>query len=195
MRRHAALLVPLLLLCACSSPEPSADAGRKSGAFDRIAREATAEIREEMATENLDLGKGRNGEPRAALSPQGDLLIDGKPVPLDAAQRERVLAYRGELAGVAEAGAEVGLQAAQLATDALAESARNLMRGESPDVESRVKARSEEIEASARKLCERLPRLYAAQDALVAAVPAFEPYAEMDRQDIDDCLKDTGADA
>ena len=36
-------------------------------------------------------------------------------------------------------------------------------------------------------LCDRLPQLLAAQDAFVAAVPEFAPYADANRDDISEC--------
>ena len=172
------LLVPVLALAACTGGE---------GESGLVAR-ATQQIREEMATRNLSLGKGRNGEPRAELSPAGDLVIDGQPVPLDAAQRGKVLAYRGELAAVAEAGAAVGLQGAELAKDAVGSALAAVASGPTAEeVEREVNAKAAGIEASAKALCGRLPALYAAQQELVAAVPAFEPYAGMDEGDVADC--------
>ncbi len=53
-----------------------------------------------------------------------------------------------------------------------------------------MEARGEAIEAEAMKLCARLPPLLASQQALASALPAFQPYATMDQQDIDDCGKD-----
>lgn len=172
------LIAPVLALAACTGDEPGTD----------LVARATQEIRDEIASGNLSLGKGRNGEPHAELSPAGDLLIDGKPVELDAAQRERVLAYRGELAAVAEAGAAVGLQGAALAKDAVGSALKAVASGGSAeDVDREVKAQAGEIEASAKALCDRLPALYAAQQSLVESVPAFEPYAGMDESDVSEC--------
>lgn len=178
------LIVPVLALAACTGGQD--DAG--PGLVARATQEIREEIRKELATENLSLGKGRNGEPRAELSPEGDLLIDGEAVPLDPAQRERVLAYRSELAAVAEAGAEIGLESASLAKEAVGSALQAVASGKSPaSVEEAAKARAAEIEASAKALCDRLPGLYAAQQALVEAVPEFAPYAGMDESDVADC--------
>ncbi|MDY0021377.1 DUF2884 family protein [Arenimonas caeni] len=181
----ALMIAPVLALAACTGGGQD-ESGR--GLVDRVAQEVRDEIRNELANENISLGKGRDGAPRAEITPQGDLLIDGKTVPLDAAQREKLLAYRGEVAEVAVSGAEIGLQGAGLAKDAMKTAFGALVDGEgTAGVEQAVKEQAGELEARARALCDRLPALYEAQQALVEAVPEFAPYAEMDPSDIEKC--------
>lgn len=183
-RLSLVLIVPVLALAACTGDRNEEDRDLVARATEKVR----AEIREEMATENLTLGKGRDGEPRAELSPQGDLLIGGEAVPLDEGQREKVLAYRGHLAAIAESGAEVGLAGAELAKDAVGAALHAVASGKDPaSIEDEMKAKAGEIEASAKALCDRLPALYAAQQSLVEAVPEFEPYANMDESDVDEC--------
>src|SRR5690606_11483807 len=57
-------------------------------------------------------------------------------------------------------------------------------------MEKRVEAEAEKLEATAMQLCERLPGLLASQQALAAAVPEFAPYARMETSDIEDCSKE-----
>src|SRR5690606_839978 len=95
------LLTVLLPLSALAAPPAAAGELRESLA------EARAEVRREMATaraelrdENLELGQSlrfrSNGKrsaddegtgPRGEITPDGDLLIDGEPVAVDARQR------------------------------------------------------------------------------------------------------------
>lgn len=175
-------------LAACGSSDPAAD-DAKTGWAD-IAEKARDGIREEMATQNLDIGQGIAGLPRAELSPQGDLLIDGKAITLTPAQRERLLDFRTRLAGVAEAGAEVGIQGAAVATAAMKETAMAALSGNQAEVEKRIKAQADTIKVAAQDLCDRLPALLESQRAAAEAVPEFKPYANMDEKDILECNTD-----
>ncbi len=178
---------PLVLLASALLAACGGEATESGDGFASLADRATSEIREELATENLPLDKGRAGLPRAELSPQGDLIIDGKTVPMTPEQRELALAYRASLANVAESGARVGLEGAALAGKAMKEAAKAAFSGDAADVEARVEAEAESIRAAAKSLCAQLPALYAAQQQLAAAVPEFAPYSTMEPKDYSDC--------
>lgn len=185
-KRH--LLPPIVLsaalaLAGCNSgpEEPSTD--MLSGLADRVV----ADVREELASENLNLSHGRAGLPDAEISPQGDLIIDGKQIALDAGQRQLVLEYRGRLAEVAESGARVGMEGAALAGKAIKEATRAALNGDTANLEARIEAEADAIRVSAKALCEHLPALHQAQRRLAAAVPEFAPYATMDEKDYHDC--------
>lgn len=189
MRTHrllyASLLVSALLLGACNrESDPLAEAQRE---LDGLADKVGAEVREELATEDIGLNRGKNSLPDARITPAGDLVIDGKSIPLDAKQRALTLAYRERLADVAEAGARVGLEGAELATKAMKEAAKAVLDGESANVEARISKDADVVRASAAALCDRLPALRQAEQDLAAAVPEFAPYADMDETDINDC--------
>lgn len=174
------LLVPMLALAGCGGNDDNGDTMS-------LSEKVTREVREEMARENLDLGRG-NGLPRAELTPEGELLIDGEAVGLDPAQRELAVAYRGHVAAIAEAGAGLGMQSAELAKESIGIAINGLLSGEgTAAVEKNAKEKAKEIETVAMSLCERLPALYESQQALADAVPEFAPYAGMDESDIDDC--------
>ena len=185
------ILVPTLLtlgLVACGGGDPPADA--RTG-WAGIAEKARDGIREEMATENFDIGRGVDGLPHAELSPEGDLLIGGKAVSLTPAQRERLLDYRGHLAGVAQAGADVGIQGAAIAATAMKEAAKAALGGDQALMEQRIQAQADTIKASAHDLCNRLPGLLESQRAAAEAIPELVPYANMDETDINDCTAET----
>lgn len=178
-------LAIVLATGACSGQDAPKDTG--GDGFTGMAERAVGEIREEFATEDMDLGRGRNNEPAAKLSPQGDLLIDGEKVAMDDGQRAIALAYRNALANVAESGARVGLQGAALAGDALKLAAASVLTGDGKTVEEQLKDKTTAIETEARALCAQLPGLLESQRRFAAAVPAFEPYANMTEEDIEKC--------
>jgi len=133
---------------------------------------------------------GNSGLPKAEISPQGDLLIDGKAVTVDDAQRQLVLAHRANVIAIAEAGMAIGMQGAQLGAAAAKGAITSALAGKGEEFEARMQAEAAKIEAEAVKLCDHMPALLASQQALAAAVPAFQPYATMDASDVEDCRKD-----
>ena len=184
-KRLATLIATVLLVAACGR---EAEAPKEAGsAFDSLAAEIGNEIREELATENMSLSRGRGDLPAAEISPAGDLIINGEAITLDDRQRALALDYRSRLAGLAETGAKVGLQGAELATRAMKEAAKAALSGDPADIEARMEKEAGSIRASATALCQQLPALYKAQQDLAAAVPEFVPYATMDKGDINDC--------
>ena len=200
-RRTAPLALALLttaLALGCSREQPAppaADSGTDASAdlsvLGKVAGKVATKIRDKMATENITLD-AKGGAAKAEITPQGDLHIDGKPVALDDAQRALLLDYRTQIAAIAGAGAEIGVQGADLATKAMKESLGAVMSGNDPgEVEKRIEAQADGIRAAALRLCDRMPAMLAAQRAAAAAIPAFAPYATMDESDIDDCRKDT----
>lgn len=189
----ALAVVVALVGCGPDGDTAAAQAGASAdsigGTIDSSMASAMTEVQEKLATENISLD-GRNGAPKAEITPQGDLLIDGRAVPVDDAQRRLLLDYRGHIAAVAAAGAEVGMEGARLATRAMGEALRGVFNGDAGEVEKRIEAQAESVRASALKLCDRLPAMLETQQALAAALPEFAPYAKMDRSDIDDCRVD-----
>ncbi len=167
-----------------ATPAPSTSVIRK------VANQAMAEVRDEMAHGNITLDHD-NKAPKAEITPQGDLLIGGQALALTPAQRQHVLAYRAAVAEVAIAGAEVGMEGADLAVRAMGEAFKGVLSGNPDAIEAKVEAEAAKVKASARRLCDRLPALKSAQDALAAAVPEFAPYADMEQHDIDECWQES----
>lgn len=181
------------------SPDTPAGATEPQTMIGRAAQSAIDEAREQLANEPLKLG-GSNGInfngtrlgggsdlPQAEITAVGDFSIEGQPVTLDARQREHVMAYREQMLGVIGAGMDIGIQGADLAGKALKQVFDGLLSGNPDQIQDRVRAESDAIEASAQQLCLRLPALLAAQDTLADSVAAFKPYATLTQADIDRC--------
>lgn len=194
-------------LIGCSQPKPQAAAtqdnanGFIQSQVDNALTIARKKLREENLSINGDHGVIVNGKrisstdkslPKAEISPKGDLLINGKPVDITAAQRQQLLDYRSQIIGIAEAGMAIGSQGAGLAGKAMSGVMDVIFGGEKAqqDFEAKIEAEGKKIEAEAAKLCTRLPALLASQQTLASALPAFKPYATMTQADIDDCSKD-----
>jgi hypothetical protein len=209
----AALLAGATLAGCSRAPDPPPPAASPQEApktfLGKQVDKALTEARRELHAGNLRLdqdfnitvngGRISNGQrgsdpslPRAEITPQGALLVDGKDVPLDAAQREQVLAYRQSVLQIADAGIALGGRGADLAGAALGGVAGVIFGGKEGEqaFEQRMEAEGKKLEVEARKLCTLLPDMLARQQALAASMPEFQPYARMTQQDVDDCLKD-----
>ncbi|WP_305804912.1 hypothetical protein [Stenotrophomonas sp. YIM B06876] len=193
MTRIKAPLLALLLclpLAACgernsTNTAPTAPGTSPDTTVGRKVQEATDKARRELAVRNISISG--EGTAKAEISPAGDLLIDGTPVIVDAAQRRLLLEYRGQVIKVAETGMDIGVQGANLGVKAAGEAIKGIFSGNTDGIEARVNEEARKIEASAQKICEQLPAMRDTQQALAASLPAFKPYARMDQSDIDEC--------
>ena len=195
-------LVCLLAASACQRHADPATDDQDSTSKNVVARameRAASETKQRLETENISIGPGgegiqfgrRKGDlPKAEITPQGDLLIEGKKVAVDAAQRALLLEYRRQIAAVAEAGIRVGAQGVDLAGKAVSEAIKGVFSGNTDQVEQRVEAEAQRIEVSAKQLCDLLPAMLATQQQLAASLPEFKPYANMDQDDVEGCMSD-----
>ena len=213
-------LLSCLLAAGCGadpdapSAPGSAGAPAPSTAIGRAAAQAIDKAARKLQSENIRLGEhdwpGKAADagdaspapqlPRAELTPDGQLLVDGQPVPANAEQQALLREHRRHLEDVALAGMAIGVQGADIAGTALTGIGEALFGGDEGRraYEARVEAEASRIKDEASRLCALLPALYDSQQALAAALPAFAPYATMTPQDVEDCASDLegdGADA
>ena len=189
--RIATVLIFATSLAACAKQTP-APASAPSGTepktmIGKAVEGAIDKARRELSTQNIGLSNGV-GRPKAEITPQGDLLIDGKATTIDAKQRALLLEHRKQVVAIAEAGMTVGVQGADLAGKALNDAIGSIFSGDTEQMEKKIEAEAKEIEKAAVRLCDRLPGLLASQQALAQALPAFAPYATMTEEDVKDCL-------
>jgi hypothetical protein len=204
-----AFLVALLPLGAqAAGPAPSdtrTEIKREMANARQEVRVEMAKARTELDSENLSLDKGlhfgKNGKrksadkdslPTAQITPKGDFLIDGKAIAINAQQRQQLLDYRGQVIELAKVGIDGGEQAAMAALDATDVSLFSLIVGGlSGSLERRVEASvKQHVEPLVRQICRRLPQVLESQQKLAANLPQFQPYANLERDDIDDCERD-----
>jgi ABC-type Fe3+-hydroxamate transport system substrate-binding protein len=210
----------LASLAACQGNAPSSASKtsqtataadpQPTSALGRMVETEVREAREKLAHENITLGnvhirsgerggvsvtsddENKDNRPKGEITPQGDLLIDGKAVAINADQRAMLLEYRTHVIALAETGMEIGVQGADLAAKAMGEAFKGIFSGKSEkDIEKTVEAEADKIKLSAAKLCQRLPAMMTSQQKLAASLPAFKPYATMTQEDIDNCMKDS----
>jgi hypothetical protein len=204
-------LTLLLPLAACgktdhAGSQPASAATTAQAAADKapaswVARRvdnAMQKARQELATKNIDVDTVHIGSSlrsggttsKAQITPQGELLIDGKQVAATPEQHQMLLDYRQQIIGIAEAGMEIGTQGADLGMHAASAALSGVFSGKSDkEIEAAIKPQTDRIQAAALELCKRLPDLRAAQQQLATAMPAFKPYATMTQEDVQDCDK------
>ncbi|MBE2211617.1 MAG: hypothetical protein IAE66_08395 [Xanthomonadaceae bacterium] len=206
------ILVPALLagalLTACNNapnpPAPPSPPDAPQTMIGKAASKAIGQAREELATSNLTLGRdggisingGRIGEgnqPKAEITPQGDFLIEGKTVDVNAEQRALLLDYRRQVHGIAESGMAMGVKGADLAGTAIKEAIGGIFTGDGQQIEARIEAEAKKLEGEAKLLCAQLDPLLATQAKLATALPEFQPYATLTREDVDNCERQDGA--
>jgi hypothetical protein len=200
--------VPATQSAAAPAAAPTVDANEPQTVLGKSVAAGLRKARTELETSNLDLDDGvdihtgtdgrhfRIGHAsdgsKAQITPKGDLLIEGKAVPVTPAQRALLLDYRHEMIGIAEAGMNIGVKGADLAGKAVLETFAGLMHGDADEAGKRIEAEGKRIEADADGLCRQLPAMLATQQQLATSLPAFKPYATMDQSDIDDCTTNHG---
>ena len=202
-----AALALLLPLAAQAQPPRSADTGitaeirRELGDARREVRAELAKAKQDLDTGDLQLQDslqfGKQAKAKrtaaekaaAAITPQGDLLIDGKPQEIDAGQRRQLLAYRGLVVEIAKVGIDIGQKSADAALDAVDGSWVSLMFGAmTGSLERRIERTvREQVEPGVRGICRMLPRVMDSQQRLAASLPQFRPYATLERDDVADC--------
>lgn len=189
----------------------SADADTRSeikremaGARNEVRTEM-AKARAELDSENLSVDNslhfGKNDKrkssdkdslPPAQITPDGDFLVQGKPVAVNARQRQQLLAYRGQVIELAKIGIDGGEKAAMAALDATDVSLFSLIVGGlTGSMERQVKATvKEHVQPLVLNICRRLPQLLESQQQLATSLPQFQPYATLQRDEIEDCEHD-----
>lgn len=157
---------------------------------NRAGSSLASEAQRKIAGQNLSLGNGSVGLPKAELTPQGDLLIAGNKVATTPEQHALLARHRQLLEQVASDGVAVGLQGANLAGKAIGSAISGALSGDTAGTKARIESEAGAIKSSARQLCDELPALLESQQKLAAALPEFRPYARMTEANVKDCHAD-----
>ena len=198
------LSLPMAAQAAPASEDIGKEISREMADARVEMRAEMAKAREELKTENLELGnsfrfsddsarKDRTADlPDAEITPQGDLLIEGKEQQINPEQRRQLLAYRNQVIEIALSGIDIGERGAEVALDMVDSSwvglLFNAMTGR---LERRIKRVVEEqVQPAVLAICARLPDVMAAQQRLASNLPAFQPYANLEQADVDSCESD-----
>ena len=163
-----------------------------------------AKAKRELDTENLRVDnslqfgsdkakRAKKDLPQAEITPRGDFLIEGKTQAIDAGQRRQLLAYRGQVIGIAKTGIDIGQRSAEAALDAIGNGSWvGLMFGAmTGSLERRVETLVEQqVKPGVLSICRQLPAVRNSQQRLAASLPQFRPYATLEADDVAGCEKD-----
>lgn len=176
--RLAALSCSMVLLSACATFRTA------DNDLDTASRQ--------FATGDMTLTTADDsGVPRAAITPQGDFLVAGKPVDITPQQRQEVLAYRAQYIEIAQQGIAIGHQGVDVGRHAVAPMIfASLFGASDKTIDASMDKRLAGVRDATAKLCDRMPALMAAQQQLAVDLPAFEPYAALTPKKIEDCRQD-----
>jgi hypothetical protein len=145
----------------------------------------------QIVTDNMTLTAAGSGVPKAAITPQGDFLVAGKPVDITPGQRREILAYRAQYIEIAQAGIAIGHQGVDVGRRAVVPMIFASLFGASDEtIDASMDKRLTGVRDATAKLCDRMPALMAAQQQLATDLPAFKPYATLTQEKIDDCRQD-----
>lgn len=186
MNRHtvarSAIVVALALASsACSEQvQQAADQARQgieaATAEVGAAADSIAAARQKLYEGNLTLGGGEL--PKVEITPQGDWLVNGLPLPLTDAQRTAVQNFRSETLKVADAGMRMSQDGIAFTGLAVSTKVAGILSGNTDAAIARIEAGSKNMETVALALCEQMKGLQAAQTTLAALLPEFAPYAQ-----------------
>lgn len=201
----------IVLAAACAAPAvpaattPRGISGEIREDMDQARREMRADLaaaRAELVQGNLELGQSpavarrkapaADAPPKGEITPAGDLLVDGRAVPVDPGQRRQLQAYRAQVVELALLGIDAGEQAAEAAIDAVDHGLfRLLFDAATGRLERRVERTVKRTLApQIERICHRLPDLLESQRRLADSVPEFRPYATLDPGDVDECARE-----
>jgi hypothetical protein len=130
--------------------------------------------------------------PNAVINANGDLQIDQQPVAVDPAVRDLLKSYYQNAITVRTDGIATGKAGAAVGKEAVRSVMSSLSSGNTDQIKQQVEAKAQLVKQSALKLCDDLGGIQAAQDHLVAQLPAFQPYGHIvSGDDVNDCRHDT----
>lgn len=122
-----------------------------------------------------------DSEPDAVISSAGGLRIEGREVALTATQKSVLKRYYTDALQLRTDRKDVSVAGAKIGGAAIGSAITGLLGGK-PD-EKKLEASSTQIQHKVATLCNHLADLNATQQSAGKAIPAFEPYAQINLGD------------
>jgi len=129
---------------------------------------------------------------KARISPSGDLSIAGKTVAVNDDERKLLRRYGLGVRDIRARGMQIGRDALNMVGGIVGTVVSDLFTGGDDDqrIDRDARAKAEPLKQEARALCKDVQSERQVQAALVAELPAFQPYAVIDTKSEHDCHVD-----
>ncbi len=125
--------------------------------------------------------------PDATITATGDLAIAGKPVPLDAVQKQLAIRYYTSAIALRNDAITTGAAGIATAEKAIGSVASGLASGNPDQIGDEVDASAAKVDAAANRVCADLQSLVSAQNGLLQTLPQFQPYASIQAKEVTGC--------
>lgn len=129
------------------------------------------------------------GHAQAIVKADGQLIIDGAAVAVPETVKPNLIAYNRAVRAIEQHGLETGRAGADVAASAASEVAKGLTSGDTSQIGAKVEAKAEAVKAAAHEICADLDAARREQEAVVAVVDAFRPYAVIEAGEVERCRR------
>ena len=140
----------------------------------------------DFRADDLVITNGADDEAR--IAPAGDLVIAGKTVAVNAGQRKLLQQYYGGMRDIEHHGLAIGEHALDMVGGMLGTLLTAVLSGdEDKDLDRKMHEKAEPLKDEARALCKDVKDERTLQDKIAGEIPAFKPYAVIDKDSEHDC--------
>lgn len=169
-------LLPLLLAPALAACTHGGQGGSTTSVFQHLT----------ITNDGDAIAHAHDGS-NARIDAAGDLEIQGKSVKVTQAQRELLKSYRNDALALRSDAVATGKAGARTGLHAVGAAVSGLASGNPDSIDAKVNASADQVRTMAQAVCKDLAQLYADQNKVVAALPAFQPFATIEPHEVSDC--------
>ena len=124
----------------------------------------------------------------ARISPDGDLSIRDKRVTVTGDQRRLLRQYSQGIVAIEHKGMEIGRQAVAMVGGMVGTLVTDLLNSDGDKkLDADMKQKAEPLDKAALEICNEVKAQKALQDEITADIPAFKPYAVIQKDTDEDC--------
>ena len=161
-----------------------------TGCMSGVRREIDASIAEARTDLHRDpMVLHADGKPDATITAKGRFAIEGQAMGASDEQRRAAREYRAAMVAYGDAALDVATREAwPLARRATVRALFGVFTGTSEAADRRIEEDSARLGAKVTRLCPQLMDAWSAQESLARLLPEFRPYADLDREEVAQCM-------